>query len=183
MKIVAFAANVAQLAIILLIFFVRGMDLGTPIIFLLFLLMTVPFINFVSLLFDNRRIWESGVPKVQERGMIKREAKRIYYPGDHCPTLRAGNSAFAVIDLSEGGVRISAVSTTPFKKRISGDIQLLCGERLPFKARLLRQEKGEAAFRFNSPIGTAILMEEKKVLAAPPLDRYDRITKPFSGDM
>lgn len=169
MKIVAVVANIAQLAIILLIFFVRGLDLGTPVIFLLFLLMAVPFINFLSLLLANRPIWGPALQEPQENGMVKREAKRIHYSENRCPTLKIGKSAFSVLDLSEGGVRIDAASSTPFKKRLNGEIQLLCGERLRFKASVLRKVEGEVVFRFSTPIGTAILAEEMKALAAESL--------------
>jgi uncharacterized membrane protein YciS (DUF1049 family) len=42
MKTVAVIANIAQLGIILAILFIRGLDLGALVIFLLFVLMSVP---------------------------------------------------------------------------------------------------------------------------------------------
>ena len=166
MKTIAIAANVAQWAIILAIFSIRGLDLGVPVIFLLFLLMTVPLINFLALFFSNRPMLESDSQDIEENGLIKREAMRVRYREDHCPVLKTGDTAFAVLDLSEGGVRISASSATPFKKKINGEIQLISGDRVRFKATVMRREEGEVVFQFADPIGTALLIEEKKAMAS-----------------
>lgn len=166
MKIVALAANVAQWVIILAIFSIRGLDLSVPVIFLLFLLMTIPFINFLALFFSNRPILESAAPEIEENRLVKREAMRVRYREDHCPILQTGDTAFAVLDLSEGGVRISASSATPFKKKVHGEIQLISGDRVRFKATVMRREEREVVFQFADPIGTALLIAEKKVMAA-----------------
>ena len=170
MKTVAVVANVAQLAVILLILFIRGLDLGTLVIFLLFFLMAVPFINFLSLFFTHHLPIGPSSEEDHENGMIKREAIRIHYQEDHCPIFKTNLGAFAVKNISEGGVCIRAASNTPFKKRINGQIRLLCGDRLKFKASVLRRNEGEVVFGFSIPIGTAILMEEKKVVAIGPID-------------
>ena len=167
MNIVALVANVIQLVIILAIFFIRGLDLGVLVIFMLFLLMPIPFIN-VLVIFYSRQP-KATAPIEDERlnnGMIKREAVRVNYGEDRCPILTTNGTSYAVRDLSEGGVRISASSAIPFKKKISGDIQLVAGQRIRIKATLMRREEGETIFQFIDPIGTAILMEEKKTLAA-----------------
>ena len=166
MKIVSIAANVAQLVIILAIFFIRGLDLGALVIFLLFLLISVPFINFLALFFSNRPMLESASQAIEEKGLIKREALRVRYREDHCPVLKTDKTAFAVLDLSEGGVRIRASISTPFKKKVGGEIQLISGDRVRFKATMIRREEGEVVFQFANPIGTALLMEEKKAMAA-----------------
>jgi hypothetical protein len=70
-----------------------------------------------------------------------------------------------VLDLSEGGVRIRASSAIPFKKKVNGEIQLVSGDRVRFKATVMRRDEGAVVFQFVDPIGTAILMEEKKALA------------------
>ena len=167
MNIVALFANVIQLVIILAIFFIRGLDLTALVIFLLFLLMPIPFINFLAIFYAKQPVAGSKAadPGIND-GLIKREALRVSYEEDRCPILTTGGTAYAVRDLSEGGVRISASSAVPFKKKISGDIQLISGERIRFKASLMRREEGEAVFLFVEPVGTAILMEEKKTLAA-----------------
>jgi hypothetical protein len=169
MKTVTIVANVAQLAAILLIFFIRGLDLGTLVLFLLFFLMAVPFINFLSLFFAHRFLPETASQQPPKNGIVKREAMRIHYREDHCPILKTDLGAFIVRNLSEGGVSISAASTTPFKKRIDGQIQLLCGDRVRFNASVLRKDEGEVVFGFSTPIGTAILMEEKKMVALGPM--------------
>ncbi|MBC2709596.1 MAG: PilZ domain-containing protein [Desulfosarcina sp.] len=166
MRIAAIAANIAQLVIILAIFFIRGLDLGAQVIFLLFLLMSVPFINFLALFFWNRPMLESASNEIEENGLIKREAMRIRYREGHCPVLKTGNTAFAVLDLSEGGVRISASSATPLKKKVHGEIQLISGDLIRFKATVTRREEGEVVLQFADPIGTAFLMGEKKAMAA-----------------
>jgi hypothetical protein len=165
MNIVALVANVIQLLIILAVFFIRGLELGPLVIFLLFLLMPVPFINFLALFFSNRPGTVSSTDDAADNGIIKREAVRVLYGEDRCPVLTVGSTAYAVRDLSEGGVRILAGTQMPFRKKVTGDIRLLSGETIPFKARVVRQEEGEVAFKFTAPIGTAILMEEKKALA------------------
>jgi len=169
MKNVAIVANVAQLAAILLILFIRGLDLGVLVIFLLFFLMAVPFINFLSLFFAHHPLMGPSTENNHETEMIKREAIRIHYQEDHCPIFKTNLGAFAVKNISEGGVCISAASSTPFKKRINGQIQLLCGDRLKIRASVLRKDEGEVVFGFAIPIGTAVLMEEKKVVAIGPI--------------
>lgn len=162
MNIAAIVANVTQLVIILVLFLVRGLELGALTIFLLFLLMPIPFINFLALFFCKR---PNAAGTDEEDGMIKREAMRVRYSRKRCPVLNTGGTAYAVRDLSEGGVCIRASSDTPFKKKINGDIQLISGEQIRFKGSVKRREAGEVIFVFNEPIGTAILMEEKKALA------------------
>jgi hypothetical protein len=164
MKIAAIAANAAQLVIILAIFFIRGLDLGALVIFLLFLLMSVPCINFLAIFFSSRPMAAPAM-EADENGLVKREALRIRYPEDRCPVLKTGGIEFAVRDLSEGGVRILAGGSTPFKKKVHGEIQLLGGDRFRFKATLMRREEGEVVFRFADPLGTALLMGEKKAVA------------------
>ncbi len=166
MKIAAFSANIAQLAIILAIFFIRGLDLGALVILLLFLLMAVACLNFLALFFGNQPILEPVGGGTEENGMIKREAMRISYREDRCPVFKTGDTAFAVRDLSEGGVRISASSATPFKKWVRAEIQLVCGDRIRFKATVMRKDEGAVVFRFAETIGTAVLIEEKKALAS-----------------
>ena len=145
MKIAAIAANAAQLVIILAIFFIRGLDLGALVIFLLFLLMSVPCINFLAIFFSIRPV---ALPAIDtdENGLVKRQALRIRYPEGRCPALKTGDIAFAVRDLSEGGVRILASESTPFRKKVHGEIQLLSGDRFRFKATVMRKRDGEVVF-------------------------------------
>jgi len=167
MNIVALVANVIQLVIILAVFFFRGLDLGALVIFLLFLLMPIPFINFLAIFYAKQPKTATAVEDSgQSNGMIKREAMRVNYSDDRCPILTTNGTSYAVRDLSEGGVRISASSAIPFKSKISGDIQLISGEQIRFKAILMRREEGETIFHFADPVGTAILMKEKKIVAA-----------------
>jgi hypothetical protein len=166
MNIAAIAANVAQLVIILVLFSFRGLELGALTIFLLFLLMPIPFINFLAIFFCNRPIRQIAVNQSQTNDMVKREAMRVNYSQERCPILKTGGTAFAVRDLSEGGVRIRASSTIPLKRKIRGEIQLISGDRIRFKGSLMRREEGETVFLFAEPIGTAVLMEEQKALAA-----------------
>ena len=167
MNSIALVANVIQLMIILAVFFISGLDLGPLVIFLLFLLMPIPFINFLAIFYSKQPMAATtAADQDLNNGLIKREAMRVIYGEDRCPILTTGGTAYTVRDLSEGGVRISASSAVPFKKRISGVIELISGGRIQFKASLMRREEGEAVFLFVEPVGTAILMEEKKTLAA-----------------
>lgn len=166
MKIVAIIADIAQLGIILAIFFIRGLDLGALVIFLLFMLMSVPFINILALFFSNRPMLKSASETIEDSGLVKRIAMRVRYPEAHCPIMKTAGTAFTVLDISEGGVRIRASLSTPFKKKITGEIQLISGGRIRFKAILMRREEGEVVFQFVTPIGTALLVEEEKTMAA-----------------
>lgn len=165
MKIAAIVANIVQLAVILVIFFVRGLELGGLVIFLLFVLMIVPFVNLLAFLLNSRAAlgWEED--EIEAEGMIKRKAMRIHYTEERCPVLSTDGVAFAVQDISEGGVRIVASADTAFKKKIDGEIMLLCGSVVRFKAKVLRSEGGEMVLQFLKPIGTAPLLEEKKAMA------------------
>lgn len=165
MKIAATAANAAQLVIILAVLFIGGLDLGVLVIFLLFVLMAVPFVNFLALFLANRPALESDAKDTAENGLIKREAMRVSYGETDCPVMKTGGTAFAVLDLSEGGVRVRASQSTPFKRKVKGEIQLISGDRIGFKATLLRRDEGEAVFQFTDPLGTALIMQEKKAMA------------------
>jgi hypothetical protein len=165
MKIAAVAANAVQLVIILAIFFIRGLDLGALVIVLLFLLMPVPFINFLALLFSNRPMPISAPEEVRENGLVKRIAMRVRYPEAHCPVMKTAGTAFTVVDISEGGVRIRASRSSSFKRKVSGEIQLLSGARIRFRATLMRRDESEVVFQFADAIGTTLLMEEQKAIA------------------
>ncbi|MCB2148870.1 MAG: hypothetical protein KQI81_20485 [Deltaproteobacteria bacterium] len=166
MKIVAIIANTAQLGIILAIFFIRGLDLGHLVIFLLFLMMSVPFINVLALFFRNRPMLKAVSDNIDKNGLVKRIAMRVRYPETRCPVMKTAGTAFTVLDISEGGVRIRASQSTPFKRKINGEIQLISGGRIRFKAIGMRREQGEVVFQFVDPIGTALLVEEEKAMAA-----------------
>jgi hypothetical protein len=126
----------------------------------------IPFINSLALFVPNRSIGTPINNTGDATGMIKREAMRVNYRDDNCPVMTIGDTAFAVRDLSEGGVRISASTAIPFKRRVSGEIRLISGDRIRFKATVMRREEGAVVFHFFDPIGTATLMQEKKVLTA-----------------
>ena len=164
MKLAAAIANITQLVVILLIFFIRGVELGGTVIFLLFLLMAVPFINFLAYVFTRRPYPANG--NAEREGMIKREALRVHYRQEGCPQLKIGDNRYMVNNLSEGGVSIAASSETPFKGSVKGEIDLLAGGRLRFRATVLRRSAGEVVFRFSHPIGTALLRDEKAAVAA-----------------
>lgn len=166
MIVAVIAANLVQLIIILAIFYLRGHNLGVPVMLLLFLLMPIPFINLLTLFITHRSPQLPINDADDTTGMIKREAMRVNYPDDNCPIMHIGDTAFAVRDLSEGGVRISASTAIRFKRRVHGEIQLINGDRIRIKATVMRREEGAAVFQFIDPIGTATLMQEKKVLAA-----------------
>lgn len=165
MKTVAIVANVGQLAIIWLIFYLRGSDLGGLVIGLLLLLMAVPFVNVLSAALTQPKKQATAPPPNPENGIIKREAMRILYPEERCPTLTTAGSSFAVRDLSEGGVCIRAASATPFKRRINGRLHLLSGDVLRFRASILRRGEGEVVLGFSTPVGTATLSAERQALA------------------
>ena len=169
MKIVAVVANVAQLVAILIVFFVGGLNLGALVIFLLFFLMAIPFVNFLALFFTQPSQPERPSEQNRENRIVKREAVRVHYHEDHAPVLKTQLGDFAVKNISEGGVCISASSDTPFKRHIAGQIQLLCGDNLKFKGMVMRTDEGEVVFGFKKPVGTAILLEEKKIVAIGPI--------------
>ena len=95
---------------------------------------------------------------------------RIQYPEDHCPILKTNLGAFAIKKhFRRWHVHQCCIDHPPLKNAFNGQIELLCGDRLKFKARVLRRDDGEVAFGFSLPIGTAILMEEKKVVSIGPI--------------
>ena len=164
MKLAAIVANAAQLTISLVIFAMRGLDLGALVIGLLFILMAVPFVNFLALFFSSRSMTGAAADEIEANGLVKRVAMRVHYRQAPFPELRTGGAAFTVLDLSEGGVRIRASPSTPFKNKVKGEIALISGARIRFKATVMRREEGETVFQFTDPIGTALLLEEERAM-------------------
>jgi hypothetical protein len=128
--------------------------------------MSVPFINVLAFFFSNRPILELASNDIEDNGLVKRVALRVRYPEAHCPVMKTGGTAFTVLDISEGGVRIRASQSTPFRRKVGGEIQLISGTQVRFKATVMRRDEGEVIFQFADPIGTALLMEEEKAMAA-----------------
>ena len=166
MKIVAAIANIAQLGIIFAIFFIRGLDLGALVIFLLFILMSVPLINFLAFIFADRPMFTSTSSDIQDNQMIKRMAMRVRYPKALRPVFETAGTKFTVIDISEGGVRIRASRSTRFKKKVHAEIQMISGALIRFKASVMRRDETEVVFQFADPIGTALLTEEDNAIEA-----------------
>ena len=51
-------------------------------------------------------------------------------------------------------------------KKTTAEIRLISGALIRFKASVMRRDESEVIFQFGDPIGTALLMEEEKAIAA-----------------
>jgi hypothetical protein len=166
MRIAAVVANLAQMAIILLVFLLKGVALGGWTIFALFLLLLIAFFNLLVLLFHSALAHKGPARRGPEKAaIIKRQDLRIAYVSQSCPTLMFGNRRFSLSDLSENGMRILIGRHEPLKKRIRGHVALLCGETVAVNATLLRREGDSAALVLKKPIDYAMLLKEKQALA------------------
>jgi hypothetical protein len=57
---------------------------------------------------------KSASDDMQDNRLVKRTAKRVRYPKALRPVLKTAGTAFTVIDISEGGVRIRASQVHTF---------------------------------------------------------------------
>jgi len=110
---------------------------------------------------------------------------RVQYPETARPVLLAveGDHTYAVMDLSEEGVRLSTVSIDLDElprvgDRLSGYIRLRSGPVARLAGEVVRVEKGEMALRLKERrISFATVLDEQLFLRA----RYPTVAAPASG--
>ncbi len=168
MKKIAIAANGFQLIIILVILFIKGFQLGAVVIFLLFLLITVPFINLLMLLFYENKPIDYRFENNENQTLVKRKSLRVTYRSGKRPVLTIKKQHYEVLDISEGGVRILLNAPQPLKKRVKAEIKMLTGEQVRFKGVVKRRENSEAAVIFTTPLDASVILAEKKHIDTHP---------------
>lgn len=166
MRLITVVANLAQMAIILLVFLLKGPSLGGWTIFALFLLLIIAFVNLLVLFFHATLSQKDQLPGTKSDGtIIKRQDLRVAYVAAPYPVLSIGKREFSVSDISENGLRIRIGRHEQLKKRFRGDLTLLCKERLDIKATLIRRQGDEAALALKQPLDYAFLLKEKQSLS------------------
>ncbi len=169
MRTIAIVAGLAQMAIIFMVFFLKGLALGGWLLFALILLLVMAFVNLLILVFHCRLSPKDEKQTTKEKpAIVKRKDLRVTYTSAQYPTFSVGNRGFAVTDLSENGLRIRIDRKEPLKKRMRGYLVFLSSETLTVKVKLIRREDEEAALAFKEPLDYALLLREKQTLAGNP---------------
>jgi len=168
MRAVAVVANLIQMFIILTLFFIQGIALGGATIFALFVLLLVAFVNLLVLLFHTALSAEDRMDHRNERGgLVKRQDLRVRYTSAARPELVVDKRCFAVLDLSENGIRISIQRQEPLKRRFRGRLTLLSKQILNIQVSQVRRQGNEAALLIKQPIDWDVLSIEKELTARP----------------
>lgn len=163
MRVIAIIANLVQMAIVLSIFMLQGISLAGLTILALFSLLIIAAFNLLVLLFTGSSI--TGTIVKEKKAIIKRRDFRVGYALGRQPKLGIGNRHYDVLDIAEGGTRISVGRHERLKKHFQCRIQLLCGDILSMKAVVIRREGDEAALAFKSAVEYRTLQKEKQVVA------------------
>lgn len=160
MRLLAIIANLAQLSVVLLLYFNFREQPGGWVIPSLFGLLIVTLLNLLVLLFytANRAIHQPLFGP--DREAVKRADLRIAYVSAPHPTVIVNDKPYNVLDLSERGIRFNADADESLPKRIKGRITLLSGRSLPFSGTLARRQGDQASVRFTSPIDKQVLLGE-----------------------
>lgn len=163
MRWLAIAVNLAQIAIVLALFITKGLSFGGMTILSFFFLLLFALINLIVLLFytiniapDSPRFGREKIP------IVKRQDLRVNYPPGRRPSLAVGKMSHPILDLAENGMRIGLDRNARIKRRIKGQITLLCGKVIDVKASMVRREGDEAALLMNRPMEYDLLLQEKQ---------------------
>jgi hypothetical protein len=163
MRVVAIIANLVQIAIVLSVFLIQGISFVSLTIPALFALLIIAVFNLSVLLFTGSPI--SGSILNEKKAVIKRRDFRVgYRPGRHSK-LGIGNQRYDLLDIAEGGARVSIGRGERLKKHLRCRIQLLCGEMLSTKAVVIRREGDKVALAFKSAVEYRTLQKERQVVA------------------
>ena len=164
MRIIAIIVNLIQIAIILTIFLIQGMALGGQTIVLYFLLLVFALINLLVLLFYTVNVPINPPLFGEEKpGIVKRQDVRVSYRTGQRPIFWVADQEVTILDLAENGARFSFPRSLRMRKRMHGEIALLCGKTIKVKGQLLRREGDEATLVFKSPISQDILLYERRM--------------------
>ncbi len=164
MRAVAIVANLIQMGIILALFLIQGLALGSSTIFAFFVLLLVAFVNLLVLLFHAAlSATDQNTHRKEKGGLVKRQDLRVRYLNDARPELEVDNRCFSVLDLSENGIRIIIDRQVPLKRRFRGRLTLLSKKILNLKVTQVRRQGDEAALLIKEPIDWDVLSTEKQL--------------------
>jgi hypothetical protein len=165
MRWLAIAVNLVQIGIILGLFLTNGLTLGGSTIMVFFVLLLFALINLIVLLFYTINTAEDQPLFGREKTpIVKRQDLRVNYNTGTQPVFNTGKQHFHILDLAENGFRIGLDRNMQCRKRLNGQIALLCGTVLNVKGILSRREGDEAAFLFKNSIDYHILLQEKQAV-------------------
>lgn len=162
MRAVAIFANLVQMVIVLSIFIFQGISLSGLTVLSLFVLLIIASCNLLVLLFSGDAEPTSIIN--EKKAIVKRRDFRVGYALGAQPKLGIGNQLYDLLDIAEGGARITIGRHERLKKRFRCHIHLLCGETLKAKGVVIRREGHEAALTFNSPLQYRLLIKEKQAV-------------------
>lgn len=165
MRIAAIIANLTQMGIILTFFIIQGITLSGYTIMIYFLLLLFAFINLLVLLFYTTNV-ATNTPLFGEEkpGIIKRQDVRVLYRTGPQPTLIMGDQKIPILDLAEKGARFILPRNLRLKKRVRGEIVLLCGKTIKVKGQMARREGNEVSLVFKTPLSQDTLLLERRMI-------------------
>jgi hypothetical protein len=164
MRIIAIIVNLVQIGIILTVFLSKGMALGSGTVVVFFLLLLFAFINLLVLLFYTVNIPINPPLFGEEKpGIVKRQDVRVSYRTGQRPIFLLGDREVQILDLAEKGARFSIPRGMRIKKRVRGEIALLCGKTIKVKGQLHRREGDEATLVFKTAVSQDTLMSERRM--------------------
>ena len=111
---------------------------------------------------------QTGAPTQAAPGRDARRHFRVRYPQRLRPRLQVQGRYTAVIDLSEGGVRIvnePGLVLAP-GATVSGALLLRSGEAARFSGRVLRVTPGDVALSLGQGFSYRIILREQRTLRA-----------------
>ena len=96
-----------------------------------------------------------------------RQHYRIFYPDGSRPGLRMEGAEYPLLDLSEEGLRFSAVDSesVPVGTSIAGNIMFRRGETVAVSGRVVRVSGGVVAAQLDRKIPLGAILEEHLWLA------------------
>lgn len=165
MRAAAIVANLVQMVIVLFVVVLQGVMMDGMTITALFILFLIACYNLLVLLFSEHK--EPGPVVDSKKTIIKRLDYRVSYAFGAQPKLVIGDQSYDLIDISEGGGRISIGRHERLKKRSWCHINLLCGEIFKTKCAVIRREGNEVALAFHSPVAYHVLLKEKQIVPGP----------------
>lgn len=164
MRRLAVIANLAQLGVVLILFFYFGSNPNSWIGPALFGLLLAALLNLVVLLFyaSNKAIHHPLFGAGKEPS--KRQDFRVSYSTAPYPTVIINDIPFNVLDLSENGIRFNCDRLDHLPKKLKGRVTLLSGRAISFQGNLIRRTRDQAAIKFALPIDNEFLVKESHLV-------------------
>lgn len=165
MRITAIITNLVQMGIILTVFIIQGAAMSGYAIMISFLLLLFAFINLLVLLFYTTNV-ATNTPLFGEEkpGIIKRQDIRVLYRTGPQSSLMVGDQEIPILDLAENGARFILPRNLKLKKRVQGEIALLCGKTIKVKGHMARREGNEVTLVFKTPLSQDTLLLERRMI-------------------